>query len=138
MAFATGEPCMVACGNRTVEGKVVIISDNQMSAFIKFDAMLAGHVGEMPIAAFTPAEAALGRYHSIIDGTEVRLSRKAADERAVILAWVQQNETGRPFWLVDLFRHLIDKGISEDAASDAIQSFIDEAVETREALAANR
>ena len=77
MTFASGDKCMVTCGDRTVEGIVTIISPNQMSAFIEFEALLGfGHAGAMPILADTSSDAARGIYRSIIDGTEVILSRK--------------------------------------------------------------
>jgi hypothetical protein len=76
MTFSSGDECIVTCGDRTVDGLVVLISDNQISAFIQFEAILNGHVGSMPIFAQTSTDAARGIYHSIVDGTEVVLSRK--------------------------------------------------------------
>jgi hypothetical protein len=76
MSFSKGDQCRVTCGDRTVDAVVVLISDNQISAFIEFDAMLGGHVGKMPIIANTSTDAARGIYHSIIDGTEVTLSKR--------------------------------------------------------------
>jgi hypothetical protein len=76
MTFSSGDECIVTCGERTVDGLVVIISENQISAVIEFEAMLGGHVGMMPVFAQTSTDAARGIYRSIIDGTVVVLSRK--------------------------------------------------------------
>jgi hypothetical protein len=75
MTFSSGDKCQVTCAGRTVDGVIIMISENQISAFIEFEAMLGGHVGTMPIIARTSTDAARGIYHSIIDGTEVILSR---------------------------------------------------------------
>jgi hypothetical protein len=77
MTFSNGDKCWVTCGERTVEGVVMMISDNQISGFIQFDAMLGGHVGKMPIMAWTSTDAARGLYHSIIDpDVEVTLKKR--------------------------------------------------------------
>jgi len=76
MTFSNGDECLVTCGDRTVDGVVILMSENQISGFIEFEAMLGGHVGKMPIFARTSTDAARGIYHSVIDGTEVILSRK--------------------------------------------------------------
>ena len=79
MTFSNGDKCLVTCGDRTIEGIVRVISENQISAFIEFDAMLGGpdtfHVGQMPIMAETSTDAARGIYRSIMDGTEVTIRR---------------------------------------------------------------
>ena len=77
MTFSSGDECLVTCGDRTVEGRVLMMSENQISGFIEFEAMLGGHVGKMPIMARTSTDAARGIYFSIIDETEVVLSRKS-------------------------------------------------------------
>jgi hypothetical protein len=71
-----GDECLVTCGDRTVDGQIVMISDNQISAFIQFEAIFGGHVGLMPVMAESAADAARGVYRSIVNGTEVTLSRK--------------------------------------------------------------
>jgi hypothetical protein len=80
MTFSSGDKCLVTCGDRTVEGVVTMISENQISAFIEFEAMLGGpegfHVGQMPVMAWTSTDAARGLYHSIIDGTEVTIRKR--------------------------------------------------------------
>ena len=79
MSFSKGDKCMVTCGDRTVEGVVVLMSENQISGFIEFEAMLGGpdgfHLGKMPIMARTSTDAARGIYHSIIDDTEVTIKK---------------------------------------------------------------
>lgn len=76
MTFSSGDQCLIWCGDRTVDGVVVMMSDNQISGFIQFEALLGGHAGAMPIMAETSTDAARGIYHSIVDGTKVVLSRK--------------------------------------------------------------
>ena len=79
MTFSNGDKCMVTCGDRTVEAVVTLMSENQISGFIEFEAMLGGpegfHVGKMPIMARNSIDAARGIYHSIIDGTEITISK---------------------------------------------------------------
>jgi len=76
MTFASGDECMVTCGDRTVVARIIIMSENQISGFIEYEAILNGHAGSMPIMAQTSTDAARGIYRSIIDGTQVTLSRK--------------------------------------------------------------
>lgn len=59
---------------RTVPGEVVLISENQVAAMIKFEAILGCHIGMMPVMRHDKERCA---YRSIIDGTEVVLRSKA-------------------------------------------------------------
>lgn len=49
---------------RTVNGTIIVISENQKSAVIGFDALLDGHVGQMPIMLDDDSE----YYRSLITG----------------------------------------------------------------------
>lgn len=75
MSFSNGDKCLVICDGRTVPGEVEMMSANQISAFIKFEAILAGHAGTMPIMARASTDAARGIYRSIINGAEVVLRK---------------------------------------------------------------
>ena len=71
MIFQKGEAVEITCEDRTVEGQIMLISPNQVAAMIAFEAILGGHVGRMPVMKHSD-----GVYRSIIDGTEVRISKK--------------------------------------------------------------
>jgi hypothetical protein len=43
MTYMGGDEILITCGGKTIPGTVVMISTNQVSAIIKFDAMLHGH-----------------------------------------------------------------------------------------------
>jgi len=70
MTFEKGDRIKIVYGEREVEGEVVIGSHNNAALMISFDAMLGGHVGVMPVLVHDQER---GIYHSIIDGTEVRI-----------------------------------------------------------------
>jgi hypothetical protein len=72
MTYRKGDAILVTVGDRTVEGEVLMISENQVSALIGFDAMIGTHAGMMPVTRW---DAARNAYRSIIDGTEVILRR---------------------------------------------------------------
>ena len=74
MPFATNDPCVIHHLEDTLRGTIKLISENQLSAFIQFEGMINGHIGGMPIMARSAENAAFGIYHSIVDGTEVKLS----------------------------------------------------------------
>ncbi|SHG24922.1 hypothetical protein [Bradyrhizobium erythrophlei] len=69
-----GDEIIITCGERIVPGEIVMISDNQVSAIISFEALLEGHAGLMPIVRHDKERCA---YRSIIDGTEVTLRVKS-------------------------------------------------------------
>jgi hypothetical protein len=50
--------------------------------------------------------------------------------RDLILAWIRQNGK-QEYWLLDLFRHLTDRGVPPDAAIDAMERFVEEVIETK-------
>jgi hypothetical protein len=64
----TREPVTIRCDGRTVPGFIVLASGNRKSLVIEFEAMLAGHVGTMPL--FQDDD---GIYRSLISGVEVTL-----------------------------------------------------------------
>ena len=45
----TGDAVMITCDGRCVPGEIVLASDNQASLMLRFEAMLHGHVGMMPV-----------------------------------------------------------------------------------------
>ncbi len=67
--WQTGDKVMLKCGKKTVPATVLSASANGVSLMVKFDAMLEGHVGKMPILRDRK-----GVYHSIMTQTEVILS----------------------------------------------------------------
>ena len=73
MKLQKGDAILVTCEGRTVEGEILMISDNQVSALIRFDILLGQHADMMPIVRH---DLARGIYRSIIDGTEVTMRRK--------------------------------------------------------------
>jgi len=74
MMYSKGDAILIACEDRTIEGEVLMISENQVSALISFDAMIGTHAGMMPVTRW---DAARNAYRSIIDGTEVTIRKKA-------------------------------------------------------------
>jgi hypothetical protein len=74
MKLQKGDNIVLTCEGRTVEGTILMISDNQVSAIIGFDAMLGSHAGMMPVTRW---DAARSVYRSIIDGTEITMRRKS-------------------------------------------------------------
>lgn len=68
-----GDPIEIVHDGRSVPGMIVMISDNQMSALIAFEAILDGHVGSMAVML---DDAARGTYRSIITGAEITLRSK--------------------------------------------------------------
>jgi hypothetical protein len=68
MKLEKDDAIVVTCGDRTVPAKVEMISSNQVSILISFDALLGGHSGIMPATRWDMARNA---YRSIIDGTEI-------------------------------------------------------------------
>jgi hypothetical protein len=73
MTFKNGDEVLITHEGRIVPATIVMISRNQVSALIEFDALLGGHAGTMPIMRHDREK---GIYRSIIDGTEVTLGRK--------------------------------------------------------------
>jgi hypothetical protein len=73
MTFNNGDNVLMTCGERTVEATILMISKNQVSAMLAFDAMIHGHAGLMPVIRHDQQRDA---YRSIIDGTEITLREK--------------------------------------------------------------
>lgn len=71
--FKNGDKILVSCEGRTLQGEMVMISDNQVSVMIAFDGALGGHVGMMPAMRHNKDA---GIYRSIIDGTEITFEKR--------------------------------------------------------------
>lgn len=69
-AFKTGDAVRIECEGRTVVGSVALASSNGKSLMLEFDAMLAGHLGMMPVLQDDD-----GVYMSIVNGVVVTLKR---------------------------------------------------------------
>ncbi len=67
MKLEKDDAIVITCGDRTLPAKVEMISNNQVSILISFEALLGGHAGMMPATRWDTARNA---YRSIIDGTE--------------------------------------------------------------------
>lgn len=74
MTYMSGDEILIAFEGKTIPGTVVMISTNQVSAMIKFDAVINDHVGLMPVQRHDLAK---GIYRSIINGTEVTFQKKS-------------------------------------------------------------
>lgn len=68
--FRTGERVWITCEDRRVEGTIVLASDNGRSLALGFEAILAGHVGMMPVLRDED-----GTYRTLIGATEVGIER---------------------------------------------------------------
>lgn len=49
VVFKCGDEVIATCGGKTVDAMVTLASPNARSLIISFEAMLAGHVGTMPL-----------------------------------------------------------------------------------------
>jgi hypothetical protein len=67
--FKTGDAVLIECEGRRVPGEVVFASGNGVSLMLGFEAVLAGHVGMMPVLRDDK-----GAYQSIMTGHAVALS----------------------------------------------------------------
>lgn len=65
-----GDAIVITCGDRTVVGEIIMISENQVSALIKFETVLGKHAGMMPVMRHDKDRSV---YRSIIDGTEITI-----------------------------------------------------------------
>ncbi len=70
MRFVTGDRIEIEHDGRTVNGLVLLASENGLSLMLEFEAVLHGHVGMMPV---TMVDETTGR--SIVDGIEVTIRR---------------------------------------------------------------
>ena len=73
MTMRKGDAIEIEHDHRKVQGEIVMISENQVSLMIKFDAMIGGHAGMMPA---TRHDKERHIYRSIIDGTEVMIRER--------------------------------------------------------------
>ena len=71
MTLRQGDSIVITCEDMQVDGTVVIASENNVSLMIRFEAILGGHVGMMPVLLHGD-----GVYRSIIDGTEVSIEQR--------------------------------------------------------------
>lgn len=70
-----GDAITIVHDGRTLAGRVVMISDNQVSALIGFDGLVGRHAGMMPVMRWNAQRKI---YRSIIDGTEVTIREATA------------------------------------------------------------
>lgn len=70
-----GDAITIIHDGRPRPGRVVMVSDNQVSALIGFDGLVGGHAGMMPVMRWNAQRKI---YRSIIDGTEVTIREAAA------------------------------------------------------------
>jgi hypothetical protein len=61
----TGDLVLIGCDDRSVEGWVILASENSESLMLGFEAILGGHAGMMPVLLQD------GVYRSIITGEAV-------------------------------------------------------------------
>ena len=71
MTFRKGERVWITCEGRRVEGVVLIASSNGKSLALGFEALLAGHVGVMPVLRDHD-----GTYRSLAGEVEVTIEKK--------------------------------------------------------------
>jgi len=77
MSFEEGDDILITCEGRTVAGKLIMISKNQVAALLSFDGVFGGHVGSLPV---TRHDASRGIYRSIIDGTAVTFEKMSTKQ----------------------------------------------------------
>lgn len=68
----TGDPVLIGYDGRTVEGTIMLASENELSLMLGFEAMLGGHLGMMPVLRDDG-----GVYRSIITGEAVAVVPRA-------------------------------------------------------------
>jgi hypothetical protein len=64
---------LITYGDLIIRGRIDMISKNQVSALITFDAVIGRHFGSMPVMLH---DVARGAYRSIVDDTEITVRRK--------------------------------------------------------------
>ncbi|HYK65435.1 MAG TPA: hypothetical protein VEY94_10840 [Patescibacteria group bacterium] len=75
MMFTTGDLVWITCEGRTVEGEIILASENNVSLALGFEAILAGHVGKMPVLLHDD-----GKYRSLIGNVEVAIRKRESGE----------------------------------------------------------
>lgn len=68
--FGTGDAVLIECEGVTVEGVVILASENGKSLMLGFDALLDGYVGMLPVLRDDD-----GGYRSLVTGVAVTISR---------------------------------------------------------------
>lgn len=69
--WRTGEPVIIECDGRRVEGAIIHASGNGKSLMLGFEAIIDGHIGMMPVLRDDD-----GRYRSIMNDIDVVLHEK--------------------------------------------------------------
>lgn len=68
--WKTGDQVIIECNGRTVSGKVLLASQNSVSLMLEFEAILASHVGMMPVLRDDA-----GVYRSVVNGQVATLRK---------------------------------------------------------------
>jgi hypothetical protein len=66
--FQRGDAIRITCDGRTVDGVVMLASDNGRSVVISFEALLLGHLGMMPVVQEND-----GSFSALISGAPVAI-----------------------------------------------------------------
>lgn len=69
MKFKSGDKILIGCDDRTVEGKVILASENGVSLMLAFEAILDGCVGTMPVMLED------GVYRNILTGQAIAIAK---------------------------------------------------------------
>jgi hypothetical protein len=80
MTFKKGDLVLIGCDDRSVEGHIILASDNQESLMLGFEAILDGHVGMMPVLLQD------GVYRSIVTGQAVAVMPRKS-RAATLYMW---------------------------------------------------
>lgn len=72
--YGIGDAVLIECDGLSVPGEVVFASPNGVSLMVRFDAILDGHVGQMPVLMNED-----GSYTAIMTGTPVSLTEPKHD-----------------------------------------------------------
>lgn len=70
MTFKTGDRVKITCEGRTVDGVILLASENGKSLALSFEAILAGHVGMMPVSRADDGD----RYRTLIGHVAVAIT----------------------------------------------------------------
>lgn len=71
MRFNKGDGIIIDCDGRTLDGEIMMASENNFALMIKFEAILAGHVQMMPVFHVEGDV-----YRSVVDSTMVTIRRR--------------------------------------------------------------
>lgn len=67
-----GDKIWITCEKQRVKGWIILVSPNQVSLMIGFEAMLSGHVGMMPILRNEED----GIYRALFNDAEVKIEAR--------------------------------------------------------------